>query len=161
MTCHADVRGLHAAAVLVLTAAVFLVGCTMSAKPDPTPTHTAAGLTWQEAKKTTQAVEKQISGSIDPADVASITQQPKGSLLSCTADTWQWAGSTTVVLKSPDDITAVLAQMQAHWSAQPGFVTTAGNDSADGSPTLDVRRGDVEGYLVGLSPDNRGLLIES
>ena len=149
-----------AAGAVALTVAVLVSGCSMT-DPNPSPSPTATGLTWQEAKKTTQDVAKRIADQVDAADVASVTQNPKGTLMQCDSETWQWTGFTTVELKEPTKAQSILDDLQAYWAAQHGFTAKPGKDSVDGTPTLDIARGEHEGYLVGLTPDNKGLLISS
>lgn len=97
-----------AGAVLVLvTCTVLLTGCKVNAAE-------ANGakvndLTWQDAKRDTQATELEIAALIPKEQVASVDQMQDGTLLSCDKERHQWTSFTTVILAEDADETNLVA----------------------------------------------------
>ena len=57
-----------------------------------------SSLTWEEAKASTQATEREIVSLIPADQVAAVDQLPEGSLFSCSAGGHAWLGGTKVTL---------------------------------------------------------------
>lgn len=72
---------------------------------------------------------KRIADQVDAAELASVSQNPKGTLMQCDSKTWRWAGFTTIELKDTAKAQAILGQMQSYWSAQKGFTATPGKSN--------------------------------
>lgn len=145
----------------VLATALALTGCSVAA-PTPPTTHPATRLTWQRAKADTQATETEIAKSIDPSAVASITQTPKGTLLRCDANTWQWTGHTKIALKTPTSPESYLATIKSSWAPDHGFESRMIPDAIGGQANaLQLHRGTAEGYTISGTAGNAGLQIDS
>jgi len=145
--------------IATVVAVLLISGCSMTG-PNRTLPPTSTAVRWETAKETTQAEELAIAHQIDPAEVTSVSQNPKGTLMQCDAKTWQWTGHTAVGMKNPANMSAVLASARSYWSSQPGFTVTSEKDT-NGSPVLDIARGDHEGYAVGPGSDGKSLWIDS
>lgn len=76
-----------------------------------------AGLTWQEAKAHTQAMELEITALIPKDAAVSIDQKMKGVLLSCNKTQHNWNGSTTVMVAEGTKIDPIVKDIEAHYRA--------------------------------------------
>ncbi|MCL2794312.1 MAG: hypothetical protein FWD85_03280 [Microbacteriaceae bacterium] len=131
-------------------------------QPTSSPSAHATGpLTWQAAKASTQATELAIARQIDASEVANISQQKTGTLLSCSDSTWQWTGDTTVTMKTPSDPKFVLDDLEKHWSGQDGFNAKLTTSQSDGRSELLIGRGATETYIVAPTNDHSGFDISS
>lgn len=74
------------------------------------------GLTWEEAKASSQKMELAIASVIPTSDVVGVAQQPQGTLLSCDKGGHLWAGRTEVKLTPGTDIDTILREIQKHYS---------------------------------------------
>jgi hypothetical protein len=67
-----------------------------------------------DAKKLAQEMEREIVQSLPPGVATNITQQEKGTLLSCSPDgARQWAGGLTATIigdRTPDDVIGAIAE---------------------------------------------------
>lgn len=88
---------------LTVAAIIVLSGCAPSAPNDQeetpvTQTSSPSSLTWQQAKASTQATEREIISLIPADEVAAVDQPEKGVLFSCADGGHAWLGRTTVTL---------------------------------------------------------------
>jgi len=77
-----------------------------------TQTNSPSGLTWEDAKASTQAMEKEIVARIPSAEVSAVDQMSTGILFSCSDDRHVWKGGTTVTLVPGVDAEAVVRSLE-------------------------------------------------
>lgn len=143
-------RWLRVQAGVLLAVAVGLAGC--AAKEEPMD-----GLTWQDAKRETQAMELRIAALIPKDQVVSIEQLSEGSLFGCGNERHQWMGRTTVVLSPSADDAAIVEQIRRHFEDAGTYTvesyTGVSEDvnvqltAADGEETFIVGPGIAEGSI--------------
>lgn len=122
--------------------------------------NSATSLTSAEAKKLTQAMEREIAASVPTEDTAKIDQLRRGSFLSCDAHTIQWTGQTLVYFAGKPDVEAILDRINARWSGRAGFEVARGK-AADGTPRLTIAGPNQSFFIVGPNTSHTDLEIES
>lgn len=132
----------------------------MTSTPSHSPSPSPSSFDWQQAKKDTQALELRIAHQFPTADVQSVDQQAKGTLMQCDADNWQWTGGTKITLAPAANPAALLSSAQTYWESQPGFTVNTTKDQ-DGDPTLQLNRGEHEGYVISVWKNPTRLVISS
>ena len=149
--------------VFLLAMSLGVAGCAGTPSGSPsTPTSSTtdgdtvnAGLTWQEAKKSTQAMELEIANLIPRTVAISISQQKTGTLFSCDRAQHQWLGSTTVKVASGTNIETIIRSVESHYEGEKYQVST-GKD-VDGKYRIQISKEEdsPENYVMGegLNPD--------
>ncbi|WP_157540775.1 hypothetical protein [Microbacterium sp. XT11] len=73
---------------------------------------TNESLTWEDAKRDTQAMETEIATRIPSDAVVTVTQNPTGVLFSCDQDKHRWMGKTTVVVTPGTEVESVVRGLE-------------------------------------------------
>jgi hypothetical protein len=93
-------------------------------------------------------MEDTIAGLIPNEYVAKRDQVSKGSLLSCSKDSYQWSGRTFVHLQGSPNVDQILDRIATHWKGDPDY-TIDRKPAADGTPSIAFSGAHGSVYLVG------------
>lgn len=107
------------AAPAVLAGVILLAGC--SAVDSKTE---EKSVTWQQAKRDAQAMEREIVGLIPPDDVLNVDQHETGTLFSCDDTQHQWLGRTSVTLQPGADVERTVKKMEQDFQGDDRFVVS-------------------------------------
>jgi len=86
------------------------------------------GLTVTEAKAETMELERDVASFLVDGEVLSSDQRDEGTLLSCSGDAHQWAGSITFQLDGSRSEHDVLDAVATGFTSQEGFRSTFEDD---------------------------------
>ncbi|HWU57251.1 MAG TPA: hypothetical protein VN045_00930 [Microbacteriaceae bacterium] len=121
---------------------------------------TISSLNVEQAKHAAQKMEDTIAGLVPDEYVAKRDQVPKGSLLSCSKDSYQWSGQTDVYLQGSPDVDGILDRIAQHWKGSENYTVIRGK-AGDGTPQVRIDGAHNAGYIVGPWKSNSQLLILS
>jgi hypothetical protein len=109
---------------------------------------TISSLSLEQAKHAAQKMEDTIAGLVPDEYVANSEQAPKGTLLSCSKDSYQWSGQTDVYLEGSPDVDRILDRIADHWKGDPDY-TIDRKPATDGRPRVTLVGAHGAVYLVG------------
>jgi hypothetical protein len=119
------------------------------------------GLTWQEAKRQTQATELEIASMIPEDQVVSLEQPTKGILLSCDSDRHQWAGFTRVALIAGADVDGIVRVLADAFRDRGEYTVKSYTDITDRDKFQLIAQNREETYIVGPGIDRGNIEIDS
>lgn len=126
-----------------------LAGCAQSEGHHDEP----SSMTWEEAKKATQARELAIVALIHADQVAQVDQHEKGGLFRCSESQHRWKGITSVTLAPGTDAEAVTKSMEARvaglFGDEGAFNVTSRRDIAEKYVAKVESSTTTEAYLFG------------
>ena len=118
-------------------------------------------LTWQEAKRQTQATELEIASMIPEDQVVSIEQLTKGTLLSCDSERRLWAGRTTVVLVAGADVDGIVRVLADAFREGGEYTVKSYTTITDRDKFQLIAQNREETYIVGPGIDRGSIEIAS
>ncbi|BAJ75782.1 hypothetical protein MTES_2818 [Microbacterium testaceum StLB037] len=114
----------------------------MTQSPSPSP------LTWEEAKASTQATEREIVSLIPAEEVAAVDQLPEGSLLSCNEGGHAWLGGTKVTLVPGVHAEDVVRALETRFTDGRFDIRTRRNIDGDYEVQLLATSNERENYII-------------
>ena len=72
-------------------------------------------LTWEDAKRDTQAMEAEIAMQMPSDAVVTVTQNSTGTLFSCDQDKHRWMGMTTVVMTPGTEVESIIRGVEERY----------------------------------------------
>ncbi|HWU57250.1 MAG TPA: hypothetical protein VN045_00925 [Microbacteriaceae bacterium] len=121
---------------------------------------TISSLSLEQAKHAAQKMEDTIAGLVPDEYVAKSEQAPKGTLLSCSKDSYQWSGQTDVYLEGSPDVDRILDRIADHWKGDDNY-TIKRDTAANNTPRLTLSGAHGAGYIVNPTRDNSHVQILS
>ena len=117
-------------------------------------TETTAGVALAEAKEQTQETALEVAKVIPQPLVASVVQNPKGSILTSADGTHHWAGHLDIVFHGPVDAEPYFETAVDDWGGCDGW-TAERDEMPDGSPQLVITGPGGSVYLLSMALDRR------
>ncbi|MFF8818357.1 hypothetical protein ACF07D_10225 [Leucobacter sp. NPDC015123] len=74
-------------------------------------------LTWQEAKATTQEMEREIADLIPKDVIVDVYQVDTGTLMPCSDGSDRWFGGMTITVAKGTDIEAIVRDIETHYAS--------------------------------------------
>ena len=106
------------------------------------------GLSIEQAKATTQAVELEIVAVVPPEFVGSVEQRPDGVLLSCDGGKGhQWTGQTQILLDGDPDVSDLVTIIGDSFAAKTEYEVDR-TQTSDGAPSAHITGAHASGWLV-------------
>lgn len=110
-------------------------------------------MTWEEAKRATQATELEIVSLIPSADIVKVDQHEKGTLFSCDDTRHRWTGITYVTLRAGVDVESTVKAMESRIDELPlaarGFTVANYRGITDKYVVIVESSTSAETYLFG------------
>lgn len=113
-------------------AAVLLAGCSARAA------EVVDGMTVEDAKSMTMAVEDDVVASVDRAVLGEIHQGETGILLSCSTESHRWAGGVDFFVEDGADMLELLQDIEESFATRDDFSVDRELD-INGNETLTLR----------------------
>lgn len=128
--------------------AVALAGCAQASGGEEMST----GLSWEDAKASTQSMELEIAALAPKQEVVDIAQNEKGGLFSCGATRHTWKGATIITLGPSADPEAALksieSQLEELLQERGGFAVTNRLDYFGDYAVVAESTSSAEAYLL-------------
>lgn len=125
-----------------------------------TQTSSPSGLTWEDAKASTQAMENGIVARIPADQISAVDQMSTGILFSCSNDRHVWKGGTTVTLVPGVDAEDVVRSLEASFADDRFAIRTRQDVNWNYEVQLIARDGE-ENYLFSRDKSGDTLSIDS
>jgi len=138
---------------VTVSAIVGLAGCAPSGpngqeETPVTQTSSPSSLTWEEAKSSTQATERDIVSRIPADEVAAVDQREKGTLFSCSDGGHSWLGGTTVTLVPGVKAEDVVRGLEAGFADDRFDIRTRQDIDGDYEVQLLAKSDGRENYII-------------
>ncbi|MBF9337216.1 hypothetical protein G3N30_13645 [Microbacterium lacticum] len=113
-------------------------------------------MTPQQAKESTQAIEREILGLVPAQDVVDTSQNSSGVLLTCAEKgAVRWTGGAHADLADGANLAGILELVRKDFAGRAGFSTQVRADGPD--QVLDITYSDGSIWIVG--PMKRGAVL--
>lgn len=127
----------------------------------PAVDSTAAGLDLASAKQSLLSQQDELKAVVPPGEVSTSTRTEKSrALFECGNGGYYWPGMMDVVLTPDADVAALLPQIEAEWSAKPGWTVQSGT-GINGIPELVVVSGEGYRHSIEYNPQRNSLYVLS
>ncbi|NUT70154.1 hypothetical protein [Pseudarthrobacter sp. C4D7] len=121
----------------------------------------AAGLDLANAKQSLLSQQDELKAVVRPDEVTTWTRTEKSrALFECGNGGYYWPGTMEVVLTPDADAPSLLPQIEAEWSAKPGWTVQSGT-GINGIPELVVVSGDGYRHSIEYNPQRNSLYVLS
>lgn len=145
---------------VVLAAALVTGGCSTEQKEKVEMAETVALVPLAEAKEQTQEKALEVAKVIPQPLVASVVQNPKGSILTSGDGTHHWAGHLDIAFHGPVDAEPYFETAVDDWGGREGWGAER-DEMSDGSPQLVITGPGGSVYLLSMALDRRSAHIST
>jgi hypothetical protein len=145
---------------VLLAAVLTMSACSAEMEDEVEMPETVRGMALAEAKELTQETTLEVAKVIPQPLVASVVQNPKGSILTSRDGTHHWAGHLEITFNGPIDAVPHFETAVDDWRGRAGW-SAERDEMFDGSPQLVITGPGGSVYLMSMALDRRSAHIST